>query len=185
MINGMGKNIIAEDIYEAKNGIEYDNSNIYKGKSFSDRLENENRKKINEAIEDKMDTIETIVSKEGSRDASGMEILPLNGYILIKPYSENPYNKLVWDNGIIVGGVTPEMKDPDSGDIKEMENIIKVGHVIEVSPMNAKGIKEGDDVYYKTFNEVPIPFFSQGLAVINEATVLVVVNERLKERYNM
>ena len=46
----MGKNIIAEDIYEAKNGIEYDNSNIYKGKSFSDRLENENRKKINEAI---------------------------------------------------------------------------------------------------------------------------------------
>ena len=66
-----------------------------------------------------------------------------------------------------------------------MENIIKVGHVIEVSPMNAKGIKEGDDVYYKTFNEVPIPFFSQGLAVINEATVLVVVNERLKERYNM
>ena len=47
-----------------------------------------------------------------------------------------------------------------------------------------KFVKEGDDVYYIKANAVPIPFFKQGLVALQEVAALVIINEKVKERFN-
>jgi hypothetical protein len=46
-----------------------------------------------------------------------------------------------------------------------------------------KFVKEGDVVYYRRVSGVPIPFFRQGLEVVAEQQIQVVINENLKKRF--
>ena len=63
------------------------------------------------------------------------------------------------------------------------KEIVVVGQVLEVGP-DVKFVKEGDDIYYIKANAVPIPFFKQGLVALQEVAALVIINEKVKERFN-
>lgn len=136
-------------------------------------------KQINEKIANVTQTADDIISRSNQ-----LEIMPMAGYVLVKPYTVNPYNKItVSEGGLITdGGFNPTFKNTDTGEIEESENIMRVADVLEVGP-NVKYVKEGDNVYYKKFSEVPIPFFKQGLCVVHENNIMAVINENLKERW--
>lgn len=124
-------------------------------------------------------------SKEMEEKAKSLEIMPINQYVLVKPYAKNPFDKIeVTDSGIIIPGLdgSHKFKNPDTGEEDEEQNLSVQAEVIEVSPA-CKFVKEGDVVYYRRVSGVPIPFFRQGLEVVAEQQIQVVINEGLKTRF--
>ena len=61
-------------------------------------------------------------------------------------------------------------------------NLSTQADVIEVGPM-VKYVKPGDVVYYREACQVPVPFFGQGLYVVSEHQIHVVINAGVKERF--
>lgn len=110
--------------------------------------------------------------------------VPFN-YILVKPFSENPFQRITKVNGIItdLGGQKPKFKNQDNGQVEEEENLIHVGIVQEAGP-ECKYVKEGDAIFWTKPSEVPVPFYKQGLVYISELRVLAIVNEGLTKRFN-
>lgn len=105
--------------------------------------------------------------------------------ILVKPFKQNPFQKLEVQGGIIVdtGGYNPHIQfNEQTGKNEEQEQFIKVGCVIEVGP-EVKYLTEGDVVYYRKDTVVPVPFFKQNLVSLNENQVIAVVNEGLEKRW--
>lgn len=122
-------------------------------------------------------------AKEVTEKMSTMEIMPINFYVLVKPYAKNPYQKIeVTNSGLVIPEYTGKFKNPDSGEDDEEENLSVVANVIAVSPL-CKFIKEGDDIYYRRVSGVPVPFFRQGLEVVPEQAIQAVINEGLTERF--
>ena len=123
-------------------------------------------------------------AQEVTEKMSTMEIMPINTYVLVKPYSENPYQKIeVTDSGLII----PEfkgntVKNQQTGEMEQEVNFTVVARVIEASPL-CKFVKEGDDVYYRIAAGVPVPFFRQGMEVVAESSIQIVINEGLKQRF--
>lgn len=112
-----------------------------------------------------------------------MEIMPSGMYILCKPYAKNPYQKIeVTTGGIIVPEYTGAFKNPDTGEEDTEEQLTVVANVLEVGPL-VKYVKSGDDIYYRKHQGVPVPFFRQGLEVVAETQVQVIINSGLKERF--
>ena len=113
-----------------------------------------------------------------------IEIMPIGNYLLVKPFEENPFQRIVRDSksGLILdtGGFAPEYKNTDNGRIEEEEQFIKVG-VVQESGYECK--IPGDTVFYTKVSAVPVPFYKQGLELINETRVLAVVNEQLSTRF--
>lgn len=122
-----------------------------------------------------------------NENVQNIEIMPLQTYILVKEFEENPFQRIVKDakSGLIIdtGGLTPQYKNTDNGQIEEEEQFIKVGVVQEVGP-ECKYLKEGDAVFYPKNASIPVPFYKQKLIQINETRVLAVVNEGLTDRFN-
>lgn len=116
-----------------------------------------------------------------------IEIMPLQSYVLVKQFEENPFQRIVKDSksGLIIdtGGLAPEYKNTDNGQIEEEEQFIKVGVVQEVGP-ECKYLKPGDAVFYPKNASIPVPFYKQKLIQVNETRVLAAVNEGLTERFN-
>lgn len=115
-----------------------------------------------------------------------IEIMPIGNYLLVKEFNENPFQRIVRsDSGIILdlGGQKPQYKNTDNGQIEEEENIIKVGVIQEVGP-ECKYCIAGDTIFYTKMSAVPVPFYKQGLQLVNETRVLSVVNEGLSKRFN-
>lgn len=140
---------------------------------FNDKFE-----KHNKALED--------YAKELSSDINGLEIMPMFGYALIKPFDQNPFQKVkVTSSGIItdLGGYTPTYKSHETGEIEEEEQYIKVGTVIEVGH-KCEFLKPGDVVFYTIASECMVPFYKLGFVVVNENRIMAVVNEKLTERKN-
>jgi hypothetical protein len=106
---------------------------------------------------------------------------------LLKPFEENPFQRIVRDSksGLILdlGGQHPEYKNTDNGQIEEEESFIKVGVVQEVGP-ECKYCIPGDTIMYTKNQEVPVPFYKQGLVLVNEMRIIVVINEGLTKRFN-
>lgn len=121
-----------------------------------------------------------------NQNVNNIEIMPIGTYLLVKPFEENPFQRIVRDNktGLIIdlGGQAPEYKNTDNGQIEEEESFIKVGVVQEVGP-DCKYCVPGDTIMYSKPQEVPVPFYKQGLVITNEARILVVINEGLSERF--
>ena len=116
----------------------------------------------------------------------GMEIMPILNNILVKPFRENPFQKItVSKSGLITdtGGATIQFKNTDNGNIEEEESFIHVALVIEAGK-ECKYAKQGDVIMYTKVSEVPVPFFKQGLALVNETRVMTIINEKLNERFN-
>lgn len=120
-----------------------------------------------------------------SENMNGLEILPMFGYALIKPFSINPFQQIKVDSssGIILdmGGMTPEYKSNETGEIEESEQYIKVGEVVETG-FKCEFLKPGDVVFYTVASENPIPFFKQGFVVVAEQRIMAVVNSGLTQR---
>lgn len=113
-----------------------------------------------------------------------IEIMPINNYVLVKQFEENPFQRVVKQGNIItdLGGLHPQYKNTDNGQIEEEEQFIKVGVIQEVGP-ECKWCKEGDAVMYTKPSSVPIPFYKQNLYYVCETRVMVVINEGLTERF--
>ncbi len=173
------------------------NDNVYTGKFGLEsnhgaqiKLNEQNLDIFNQAVEEKvqeytdkisktMKTSEQILEKQNVID-----LMPIGSYILVKPYDENPYNKIVVnESGLTLdAGLQPTFKNPDSGEDEFLNNVMKVGTVMEVGP-EVKYVIPGDDVYFKKSNMVPIPFFKTGLIVLHEAGIMVVLNEKVSKRW--
>jgi len=125
-------------------------------------------------------------AKDLSEDINGLEIMPMFGYALIKPFDQNPFQKVkVTSSGIItdLGGYTPTYKSHETGEIEEEQQYIKVGTVIEVGH-KCEFLKPGDVVFYTIASECMVPFYKLGFVVVNENRILAVVNEKLSDRKN-
>lgn len=126
-------------------------------------------------------------AKRVNDNVQNIEIMPLQTYVLVKEFEENPFQRIVRDSksGLIIdtGGLAPQYKNTDNGQIEEEEQFIKVGVVQEVGP-ECKYLKEGDAVFYPKNASIPVPFYKQKLIQINETRVLAVVNEGLTDRFN-
>ena len=155
-------------------------------------LEKEAAAKFNnlvDAYQEKMEEnnkvfIESVESVE--YDVNKAEIKPMFSRVLIKPFKQNPFQKMVVKNGLIIdaGGYTPHTeKNPVTGRYEEQKEFIVTGCVIEVGP-DTKYLKEGDVVYYRIDTAVPVPFFKQGLVSLDEKQIIAVVAESLTERFN-
>ena len=125
-------------------------------------------------------------AKKVNENVNNIEIMPLGSYILVKQFEENPFQRIVKDakTGIILdtGGLAPQYKNTDNGQIEEEESFILVGVVQEVGP-ECKYLKPGDAVVYPKPASIPVPFYKQKLIQVNETRVLAVVNELLTERF--
>ena len=162
------------------------------GQSADNLLEIEATNKLNDQIDEYTKKFEEHASnldnyKKCMEDKmDGLEIMPILNYLLVKPFAENPFQKIkVNKSGLIVdtGKAAIQYKNTDNGKIEEEENFIHVAVVIEAG-RECKYVKEGDIIMYTRLSEVPIPFYRQGLAQVNETRVMVVINEKLKERFN-
>lgn len=123
-------------------------------------------------------------SKKVAETINGLEIMPMFGYVLIQPFEKNPFQQIkITESGIItdLGGMTPQYKSNETGEIEEEQQFIKVGSVVEVGH-KCEFLKPGDVVFYTIASETMIPFFKQGFVVVNENRIMAVVNESLTER---
>lgn len=183
-----------EKLAQEVSGIESDATHfIVNGVEADKALQREAAEKFNTKVDDYVERFnkheENLNSyAESIKDnMQNLEIMPIYNYILIKPFKENPFQKITVskNSGIIVdmGGQKPQFKNNDNGEIEEEENFIHVGTVIEAGK-ECKYIKNGDVVMWTKSSEVPVPFFKQGLLLINENRVIVTINEGLQERFN-
>lgn len=117
--------------------------------------------------------------------SSNAEIRPIINNVIVKPFAENPFQRIKKVGGIIVdlGGLKPEYRNSDTGEFEEEENITKSGVIVEVGP-DCKWAKVGDCVFYPRTSVMPVPFYKQGLELINETRIIALVNDNLTERFN-
>lgn len=121
-----------------------------------------------------------------NENVQNIEIMPIGNYVLVKPFEENPFQRIVRDSksGLILdlGGQRPEYKNTDNGQIEQEEFFIKVAVIQECGP-ECKYAKSGDTIFYTKPSAVPVPFYKQGLELVNETRILAIVNEGLTERF--
>jgi len=162
------------------------------GRTAEDIIEERNVKRFNEQVDNYVEKLNEHAqnleeySKQLSDNIEKIEIMPIGNYVLVKEFAENPFQRIVRDSksGLILdlGGQKPQYKNTDSGELEEEENIIRVG-VIQQSGPECKWCREGDTIMYTKMSAVPVPFYRQGLQLVNEQRVLVTINEGLEERF--
>ena len=165
---------------------------VVNGKRADEIIENEARQKFNTQVDEYVEKFEKHANKlqeyaeSVKENMHNLEIKALYNYILVKPFEENPFQRIkVNENGLIVdlGGQKPTFKNNDNGEIEEEENIIKVGTVMDTGT-KCEYLKEGDVVMYNRHSSSPVPFFRQGLETLSETRVLAVINEGLTDRFS-
>ena len=163
------------------------------GVTADDVIEQRNVKNFNKQVDDYVEKLNEHsanlekYAEKIAENVESIEIMPILNYVLVKEFEENPFQRIVKDSksGIILdlGGQKPQYKNTDNGQIEEEENIIRVAVIQEVGP-ECKYCKPGDTVMYTKMSAVPVPFYKQGLVLVNETRVMVIVNEGLTERFN-
>ena len=108
-----------------------------------------------------------------------LEMMPLGNKIVILPYPQNPYRKVM--EGSIIVDYDGSFKNPDSGEMDQLKEGIKCGKVIEVGP-KCTFLKPGDDVYYDGRTVYPLPFMTLGYVLTQENAILAALNSGLKDR---
>lgn len=161
------------------------------GKSADEIIRNEKAEKFNAQVEEMenklsahMEAIER-QAEELAMDLNGVDIMPMYGYALIKPFAHNPFQKMkISSSGIITdtGGLTPEYKSEEDGRIHEEEELIKVGMVVETGH-KCEFLQKGDLVFYNNMaSAIPVPFYKLGLVAVNEQRIIAVVSDDLTMR---
>lgn len=193
-MNGIEVNANTKNVNLAKQvvGIESDAQIFQMGEAptmeelAKDKAREQFNDKVDEYVE-KLDQHASLLDKyrdEVTSDLENLEILPLYEGILIKPFSENPFQRIKKEGNLIVdlGGQRPEYKSNHTGEWEEEESFIHFGVVIAAGP-TAKYVKDGDVVMWRKPSETPVPFYKQGFVLVNEHSIMVTVNEGLSERF--
>lgn len=163
---------------------------VVNGKSAEDVLLREKQQNFNKQVSDmedkfaKHNELLTEYAEKLSEDLNGVEIMPMFGYVLIKPFDQNPFQQIkMTDSGIItdLGGMTPEYKSNETGRWEEEQQFIKVGTVIETGH-KCEFLQPGDIVMYTIASEMMVPFYRMGFVAVSENRILAVINEKLTER---
>ena len=162
------------------------------GKTAEDVIEERNIKNFNKQVDDYVEKLNAHAanleeySKKIADNVETIEIMPIGNYVLVKQFEENPFQRIVRDSksGLILdmGGMKPQYKNTDNGQIEEEEQFIKVGVIQEVGP-ETKWCQPNDTIFYTKNSAVPVPFYKQGLQLVCENRVLAVVNEGLTKRF--
>jgi hypothetical protein len=162
------------------------------GRDAKDIIAERNVKKFNEEVDsfaekfEKHSTNLTEFADKVNKNVENIEIMPIGNYVLCKQFDENPFQRIVRDSqsGLILdlGGMKPQYKNTDNGEIEEEEQFIKVGVIQEVGP-ECKWCIPGDTIFFTKPSAVPVPFYKQGLQLVCENRVLAVVNEQLSTRF--
>ena len=162
------------------------------GTTAEDVIKQRKIEKFNDMVDEYTEKLEkhsTKIEEYASKineNVEKIEIMPLGNYVLVKQFEENPFQRIVKDSktGLILdtGGLTPQYKNTDNGEIEEEEAFILVGVVQEVGP-ECKYLQPGDAIFYSKPSAVPVPFYKQQLIQVNETRILAVVNEGLTERF--
>lgn len=108
-----------------------------------------------------------------------MEMMPIGKGILVLPYDENPYQDGKTSEGFKT--TDGEFINEDSGEKDKMSKTFICGKIVEVG-QDCVVAREGDDVIYHINTTRPLPFMGMGLYLINEASVLTLIGENLKDR---
>lgn len=161
------------------------------GESADKILHDEKVAKFNQAVDDLTDKFEKHnkaledYAENLAKDLNGVEIMPMGRYALIKPFDNNPFQKIERQGAIItdLGGYAPTYKSHETGEIEEERQFIKVGTVVETGP-KCEFLKAGDIVFYTIASEMMVPFYKLGFVTVDEYRIIAVVNEKLTERKN-
>ena len=154
-------------------------------------IDNHHREKWNDSIQEIEDKCNghgerlQQVADEYAKKLDKVQIMPIGNYVIVKPYNENPFQKVeVSKSGLIVstGGLIPEYKNSDSGEMEEAEQYIITGVVVATGP-ECKWLKDGDTIMWTKPSEVNIPFYNFGFRLVNETRALCVINDDLNERF--
>ena len=181
-----------EKLAQVVNGMESTGTPIVvNGRRADEILATEKKEKFNTQVDEYADKFEKHnkalqdYASELSKDMNNLEILPMGGYALIKPFDSNPFQRVKVENGIItdLGGFTTTYKSQEDGQVHEEEQYIRVGTVIETG-WKCEFLKPGDVVFYTIASEAMVPFFKQGFVVVAESRIMAVINEKLTERKN-
>ena len=165
---------------------------VMNGESADKILHREKQNKFNDSVQEYIDKFEKHndalkeYAKQLSEDINGLEIMPLGCYALIKPFDNNPFQRIqTTKSGIItdIGGMNIGHKSQETGEQEDDMAFVKVGTVIETG-YECKFLKSGDLVMYTVASEMPVPFYGQGFVVVAEPRIMAVVNEKLTERKN-
>jgi hypothetical protein len=157
-----------EKVAREVTGIESDAKHfVLNDKRADDILANEAAQKFNTKVDEYVNDFNEHASKLQefanyiNSNVEHIEIMPIYNYVLIKPFSENPFQRIVKsDSGIILdlGGQKPKFKNQDNGEVEEEEQFIHVGTVLEAGK-ECKYVKQGDTVMWTRVSEVPVPFY--------------------------
>lgn len=162
------------------------------GKTADDVIRERNINKYNEQVDQYVEKLNEHAikleehTKRIAENINNIEIMPIGNYVLVKQFEENPFQRIVKsDSGLILdlGGQRPQYKNTDNGQIEEEEAFILVGVIQEVGP-DCRYCRPGDTIMYTKPSAVPVPFYKQGLILVNETRVLVTINEGLTDRFN-
>ena len=165
---------------------------FYRDKTTVDDLVREQAKeKFNNQVEEyvqKLDDHAALLKQYQEslcEDLNKLEIKAIGAGLLIKPFDENPFQVIKREGAIItdLGGMKPTYKSRETGEWEEEEQFIHVGTVIDSGPA-CKWIEEGDIVMWRKVSETPVPFYKQGLVLVNEQSIMTAVNEGLSARFN-
>lgn len=163
---------------------------VVNGESADNILLQEKQTKFNSAVDEYVDKFDKHkqdlenYAKTISEDIGGLEIMPMFAYALIQPFDKNPFQQIkISEGGIItdLGGLNPEYKSNETGEIEAEQQYIRVGTVIETG-LKCEFLRPGDIVFYTIASEVMVPFFKQGFVVVAEPRIIAVVNSELTKR---
>ena len=164
---------------------------VVNGESAEELLKREAATKFNQQVDDYVQKFEEHnnaiqqYAEQIAENAANLEIMPILDNVLVKPFDENPFQRIkVTSSGLItdLGGQKPVIKSKDTGEFVEEEQMVHVGTILEVGK-ECKYAKEGDTIMWTKVSEVPVPFFKQGLVLLPEKRIMVIINEGLKERF--
>ena len=195
-INGHEVNLNKTDamkVYETAAGIESDGREMFNmsaNRDLKNIIEDNAKAKFNEKVDEyvsKLEEHEKLLeqyTESLTEDLNQLEIRPLYEGVLIKPLAQNPLKKKKKVGNIIMdtGGLIPEYKSKETGEWEEEESFIHYGVVQEVGP-TCKYLKEGDVVMWRKPSETPVPFYKQGLVLVNERSIMITVNVGLADRF--
>lgn len=195
----MGKNVRlelteSEKIAQSIVGLESEGirMNMADNQSIEEMIDHEKAVKFNDQVDkyiekfDKHANILKEYAESFNENMNSIEIKPMFARILVKPFEQNPFQKIKRsDSGIIIdmGGMAPTYKSSDTGEWEEEKQFIVTGTVVDCGP-DVKYLNQGDVVFYRVDTSVPVPFFRQGLVSLAENQIIAVVNEGLTDRFN-
>ena len=164
---------------------------VVNGESADQLLKREAATKFNQQVDDYVQKFEEHnnaiqeYAEQIAENAANLEIMPILDNVLVKPFAENPFQRIkVTASGFItdLGGQKPVVKSNETGEFIEEEQMIHVGTILEAGK-ECKYAKEGDTIMWTKVSEVAVPFFKQGLVLVPEKRIMVIINEGLKERF--